>query len=165
MANNNRGCLLSLFDLLVFAKRPDVDLGTEPLNPYESRSSVMTATERAFFAVLFPITDGACHAFTKIRLADLISVHRETSDWKSHFERLSTRRVDFLLCKHETLAPLLVIELDDPDHLRLDQIRGDDFIDSALTAAGIPVIHVKVQEFYDPKEIKKLIKVAILGPR
>ena len=77
------------------------------------------------------------------------------------FNRISAKHVDFLICAAAGLSPILAIELDDKSHKRPDRQSRDAFIDQALAAAEIPVVHVKAQRSYNLEEVQALIAEAI----
>jgi len=52
-----------------------------------------------------------------------------------------------------TTGILLVIELDDRTHQQAKRRERDEFVDRALTAAGIPILHVKAASAYDAREL------------
>lgn len=55
------------------------------------------------------------------------------------------------------MSPLLAIELDDASHEREDRAERDRNVDRILRDAGLPILHIKVQSFYDREIISKQI--------
>src|SRR5205085_2182044 len=117
------------------AGRPDGRL------PYVSREVLLSQGELAFFRVLRRSVPPDLLIAPKVRLADLIKC--PASARKDGFPgRISQKHVDFVLFDAATAAITLVIELDDRSHQRPDRRDRDAFVDRALAAAGIPILHV-----------------------
>src|SRR6476619_3493976 len=56
---------------------------------YQLIPSLLTATERNFFAYLAHAVAGELHIFSKVRLADLVEVRSDTKGKLGHFRRIS----------------------------------------------------------------------------
>lgn len=126
--------------------------------PYRKRDYLLTAAERSFYEVLCGIAGDQLHVFPKVRLLDLFYLPKGTENIQSHKNRVMSKHVDFLLCDRENIAPLLVIELDDSSHEREDRKERDTFVDKALGAASLPILHVMAKRSYAPKELAELIE-------
>lgn len=66
--------------------------------------------------------------------------------------------MDFVLCDSKTLAPVLVLELDDASHNAKSRQQRDAFVDRVFQAAGLPILHVKAQGAYDSAELSRAIE-------
>lgn len=111
--------------------------------PYE-RTYLLTKNEWSFHKKLKPIADKMGYTIlAKIRLADLIKVKTGTpqKDYNKYFSKIRSKHIDFILCNPENLAPILLIELDDPSHKREDRKNRDKFVDNALNTAGYKILH------------------------
>lgn len=95
--------------------------------------------------------------FSKIRLADLIGVRKGTGSYYKYFNQISAKHVDFLLCNQPHITPVLAIELDDSSHKRTKQRGRDEFVDSALEAAGLPLLRIPAQAGYDVVNIRDVV--------
>ncbi len=126
--------------------------------PYRKKDYLLTVAERSFFEVLQSVVGEQLHIFAKVRLADVVWIPKGTQNWQSHFNRVQSKQLDFILCDRQNVAPLLVIELDDSSHERADRMERDAFIDSALGAASLPILHVTAKRSYVPKELAALIE-------
>lgn len=111
---------------------------------------MLTRAERTFFDVLRPLVEEHVHLFAMVRLADLIYIPCGTEKRQSHFNRIQSKHIDFVLCNHSDIKPILAIELDDSSHQRPDRIARDEFVDNALGQAGLPLLRVPVRAKYDP---------------
>lgn len=125
--------------------------------PYERRRYLLTQAERDFFAVLRTVAPEGWHVFPQVRLANLVLLRKGTRNWKPHYSRVAQKCVDFVLCDGTEISPRLVVELDDSSHDRADRQRRDAFVDAALGAAGLPILHVRWQRRYDPDQLARQI--------
>jgi len=69
-----------------------------------------------------------------------------------------SQRLGFLLCTRDKLSPVLVIELDDASHEEESRRDRDTFVDAALTAAGLPILHIPAQRSYVPADLAAAIQ-------
>lgn len=134
------------------------DAPAEPDFPYKPTKSLLTPTEHAFYSVLKEITPPGLAIFAKVRLPDLLWLPYYTKEKQAHFNRIRAKHVDFVLCDTETLAPRLIIELDDPSHDAADRTERDAFVNGALDAAGFSVMRVPVQQHYHRVNLAATLK-------
>ncbi len=147
------GCLGFLARLLKAGEGRDAADGESPL-PYRRKDYLLTQGERAFYDVLCRALEADGHrVFCKVRLGDLLWMPKGTDKRQSHWNRIQSKHVDFVVCSAEALRPLVVIELDDRSHERGDRQERDAFVDRALAAAGLPVMHVAARARYDAAQI------------
>ncbi|MDO8523482.1 MAG: DUF2726 domain-containing protein [bacterium] len=128
--------------------------------PYRRKDYLLSATERKFFYALEQIAHkNNYHVFAKVRLEDLLWLPKNTEDRWSFRGRIKSRHIDFVLCDHENIKPLLAIELDDSSHLSEKAQKTDDFKNRALKDAGLPLLRFPHQNFYNADEIaSKILK-------
>jgi very-short-patch-repair endonuclease len=128
----------------------------EPAFPYDPADALLTPAEKAFFAILQQAVGEDFNLFAKVRLADLVVVRRGLrSKFRMRaFNRICGKHIDFVLCDPDSYAVLAAIELDDRSHERRARRQRDIFIDGALTAAGIPVLHVAAQRRYSVAKLR-----------
>lgn len=89
-------------------------------------------------------------AMVQIPLISLVGVRRKhESGWMSHFGRIKTKRIDFVICKKDDLKPLLALELDGSTHENEERHERDIFVDSVFTSVGMPILHVALQKDYN----------------
>lgn len=146
--NNNPGCLTAILQALGIQKKEQ----PKDQLPYKTKEELLTPAELSFYRVLSSITGKKTTIFPKIRLADIFSVSSK-EDYFSHFNKISQKHVDFLLCQSETLRPILGIELDDSSHQRKSRQERDEFINKAFNAAGLPLVRIPVQRTYTTRDI------------
>ena len=127
--------------------------GDKPL-PYRRKDYLLSQGERAFYDVLCRAVNADRHrVFCKVRLGDLLWMPKGTDKRQSHWNRIQSKHVDFVVCSAEALRPLVVIELDDRSHERSERQERDSFVDRALAAAGLPILHVPAKARYDAEQI------------
>ena len=67
-------------------------------------------------------------------------------------------RVDYVIFSKPQFCPLLVIEYDDPSQLMWNRAERDRFVNSALEAADLPIIHITTDQYIDKQaEIEKIL--------
>jgi hypothetical protein len=124
----------------------------DPL-PYARQQYFFSSAERSFYEVVRRIVPDYT-LFAKVRLADLVRVPKGTASWQSHFNRIQSKHVDFVVCDCD-LAPLVVIELDDASHLQAARQARDSFVDEVLATVGLPIVHIRAQRGYVPDEVRQ----------
>jgi hypothetical protein len=80
---------------------------------------------------------------------------------QSAFNRISRKRVDFLVCSPKDMKPLFAIELDDHSHNRPDRVERDLFMDAVFNTAGLPLLHIPARNSYDTRELGVLFRNAL----
>ncbi|OGV57576.1 MAG: hypothetical protein A2X45_11275 [Lentisphaerae bacterium GWF2_50_93] len=130
------------------------------------RRNLFSPAELSFFKVLEQALDGKYKIFTKIRLADIIKVggELEKSERQTAFNKIQSKHVDFVLCDPGDLSVQCVIELDDKSHEAADRIARDEFVDSALESAGIPIARFAARRQYAAEDIVKGVEEAKAQP-
>lgn len=105
--------------------------------------SLLTPTEARFHACLEHVTEQRCRIQIKPRLADIFQHERQDM---AAFNRISSRHVDFLICRNDDWTPMLAIELDDDSHERADRKKRDMFVNNLFASTGIPLLRIHVRE-------------------
>jgi very-short-patch-repair endonuclease len=131
--------------------------------PYERQQSLLTPAELAFFKVLQQAVGTGIQIAPKVRLADLIAVRKGTEQFYTHFNKISAKHVDFVLCDLQDYAPLLVIELDDSSHRGESAQDRDDFKNQALGAAQVPILRFRASRSYQVAEVRQAVDQALHG--
>src|SRR5947209_12049296 len=109
--------------------------------PYAKKKYFFSAAERSFYEILRRLLPGHT-VFAKVRLADLVGVTKGASSWRSHFNRIDRKHLDFILCDSD-LAPVVAIELDDRSHDDDDRQSRDRFVDQVLESVSLPIVRVR----------------------
>ncbi len=133
------------------------ELPSEPPGPppFALRSHFFSAAERSLYEILCRLTPEHT-VFAKVRLADLVRVQASGREFWQRFNSISAKHVDFVLCD-ERLAPVVAIELDDASHDEPERLARDQFVDSVLESAALPIVHVRAKRGYVLDEIRQLL--------
>lgn len=159
------GCLGFLARLLgAAAERGERSAGRDEPLPYRRKDWLLTKGEKAFYDVLCMAVNVNRHRiFCKVRLSDLLWLPKRAHEQQPRRNRIQSKHVDFVICSADALRPLLVIELDDRSHEREDRRQRDAFVDRALGAAGLPILHVPARAAYDAAQIAAEVGRALGG--
>ena len=125
----------------------------------------LSRAERSLYEVLHRTVYPGYRVFPKVRLAEIVHVKRGTERWGSHFNRIKSKHVDFLVCSTDTLTPILVIELDDSSHATPDGKGADAFRNNVFKAAGLPLLRISARATYNPREVAAQVEAALAPPK
>lgn len=129
--------------------------------PYDKHPFLLSKAERSFFGVLEKAVGGSYRIFAKVRLADLIKVRSNTESRQSYFNKIQAKHIDFVLCDPDYISPVAAVELDDSSHNKQSRKDRDQFVDDALSAAGLPIIRFRVKKSYFHQEVAATINRAL----
>jgi hypothetical protein len=129
--------------------------------PYERRGVMLSPAEISFLRALQSATREDWLIFSMVRLADIIKVRPKTRKFQSWNSRIQGKHLDFVLCDLETLDVKLAIELEDVSGAAGYRGRRDRFVNTALAAAGVPLLRVRVQEKYETSLLRKDLEDAL----
>jgi very-short-patch-repair endonuclease len=115
--------------------------------------SLLTPPEARFFSLLESVIPENCYLLTQVRLANLVAVRPGSQTFRAHFNPIAMKCVDFVICNHSDMQPLLVVELDDRSHDRPERQQRDKFVDQVLGAVGLPILHWPLSRGYSRTEI------------
>lgn len=133
-------------------------------NAYE-RTPLFTDRELAFL----PLLDEACgrdyRVFAKVRWADVIGVQArfKGSDWQRAFNRICAKRLDFVLCRPDDLAVMLVLELLPEGKPSRDRKKRDKQLIKICEKIGLPLIQLDVSNNTRAIDIRARIEQALKG--
>lgn len=113
---------------------------------YRQADALLTPPEREYFAALVEAVGPRGHVFAKVRLADLLTPAEAGAAWRTAFNRIAQKHVDFVVCDRATMRVLCAIELDDSTHLtRPDRRERDGFLEEACRGAGLRLVRTPVK--------------------
>jgi len=122
--------------------------------PYVLKRYLMSKAERSFFGVLEQVTDSSkYYLFPQMLLSNIVDVEKGTRPYQTYYNKVDRKSVDFVLFDRNAISPVLAIELDDSSHDSEDRQERDAFVDRVLAKAGLPLLHVRAQAAYDPKQL------------
>ncbi len=127
--------------------------------PYQAIPHLFTPAERSFLGVLDQVVESEYRIFGKVRAADVMSVTKgmSRSEWQQAFNRIQSKHFDFVICRASDCSILLLIELDDKSHKKIQRIDRDNFVEKATEAAGISLLRIPCQRSYSTQELSSLI--------
>ena len=126
----------------------------EPL-PYRIRDDFLTDAEFQFYQTLRTYLGAAVTICPKVSLGDIFFAAGENR--AGFLNKINRKHVDFLLCDPESMIPICGVELDDSTHQRPDRVERDRFVDAVYDAAGLPLVHVPLQNGYTPEEMDRFL--------
>lgn len=128
--------------------------------PYERRGVLLAPGAINFLRALQLATREDWLIFSMVRLADVIKVRPKTRKFQIWNSRIQGKCLDFVLCDCETLDIKLAIELEDSAPSK-ERGQRDRFVNTALAAAGVPLLRVRLQEKYETAVLRKDIEDAL----
>jgi len=129
--------------------------------PYERRGVMLGPAEINFFRTLQSAVREDWIILSMVRLTDVIKVRPKTRQHQIWQSRIFGKHLDFVICDYETMEVKLAIELEDPLQRRTEKSARNRFVNTALTAAGLPLLRVKVEEKYETSAVRKDIEDAL----
>lgn len=127
-----------------------------------TRRPLLTATETKFFRALQEAVGTRYIIFTQLPLWTMIETATEDNRLATILRnRISLKRVDFVLVDPLTLEPQAVIELDDRSHEREDRVKRDAFVASVLKQVGIPLVRIPVASTYASPKLRQLLDIDV----
>lgn len=125
------------------------------LPPRYSSKPLLSPAERSFLGVLDLALGTQFRIFVKVRLADVLKVADVRYNWRSQFNRISAKHIDFVVCDPTTLCVVAAVELDDASHRSAAAKESDRFKNEALAVSGIRLVRFSVRHSYTVDEIHR----------
>lgn len=135
------------------------DNKTDEIMPY-NKKLLLTKNEWAFYKEIKPICDkNNLHIISKVRLADIVEVDKniEYKERQKYFNKIKNKHIDFILCNHDNLAIIALVELDDKSHERTDREKSDEFKNKLFEKVGYKLIRTRRNEDFEKKLIDSQI--------
>jgi hypothetical protein len=129
--------------------------------PYERRGVMLGPAEINFFRTLQSAVREDWVILSMVRLTDVIKVRPKTRQHQIWQSRIFGKHIDFVICDWETMEVKLAIELEDLSQRRAERKSRDRFVNTALTAAGLPLLRVKMEDKYETSAVRKDIEDAL----
>lgn len=124
--------------------------------PYFSRETLLSDGELAFYEVLrWSIPEGVAISM-KVRLADVLDCSSAARQ-QGYFAKVSQKHLDFVLYDVVTTRILAAVELDDRSHQRRDRQRRDQFLEEAMSTAGVSLLRIPAAAHYDARKLRELV--------
>ena len=131
--------------------------------PYTLRPALLSAAERACYLALAQAVGTRWLICPQVRLADLLTLPRQTPGRQAHLNRILAKHLDFVLVEPASFAPVLGIELDDRTHQRPGRRERDAFVDQACANAGLPLLRLRAGLVPATADLATQIRRAVEG--
>lgn len=132
----------------------------EDLEKYIAKECIMTKTEIKFYIELKKITDELnMLIFPQVDLERIIKV---IDDNYRDRNRIKSRSIDYTIVQNNNYKIISCIELDDYSHNTRKAQKADNFKNELFEKVKIPLHRIKVNSYYDTKEIKKILQQDLL---
>ncbi|EKP0308843.1 DUF2726 domain-containing protein [Aeromonas veronii] len=127
--------------------------------PYDLQETLFTPAERSFLGVLDLAVGDKARVFAKVRVADVLTPQAGIgkSKWQQHFNKISAKHFDYLLCHPADLSFICAIELDDSSHRHQKRKARDLFLKTACDSAGLPLLQIPASSHYLVDELREQI--------
>lgn len=124
---------------------------------YEAKERLLSKHENLMRNILKAGLPGH-EIFANVRLADIVRVQRKHRGNKNIwlYRNIAQYHVDFIVCDKETNI-IAAIELDDPSHDTSDGERRDTKKDECMSAVGIKLIRIRVENMPKHTEIRNMV--------
>mgnify|MGYP002397477254 CR=1 FL=1 len=124
--------------------------------PYESRGTLLTKGEAAFYGPLQKAVGTEFQIMCKVRVADVLTCSE--ADWRRGYGgAISQKHLDFVLCEPGTTRIILAVELDDRTHEAPHRQRRDRFLNETLYAAGIRLLRIRARAEYSVEILRRFV--------
>lgn len=140
------------------ARLPEI---TTPVANYQHKQFILSKAEQAFHKALTQGLGDQFMILMKVRVSDILQPDQglRKSAWQNAYNRITTKKFDFLLCSLTSYEIIAAIELDDSNNDRINRKKRDKFLNAACESANFPLIRISERNIYSAQEIK----AAILG--
>lgn len=124
---------------------------------------LLTPAERSFWQVLQQCLPEGHVLLVKVRLADIINVKKgfDPKTQQGHFNRISRKHADFILCDVAQMMPRVVIELDDASHQTRKASQRDEQKNTIVESAGIRLLRVRAERNYNTAQLRESLASAV----
>ncbi len=130
----------------------------EELLPFKLKNNFFTRSEWEFFRILEEQIDHTKYTvFPKVRLGDFVEVDAPKGERMSHWNRIKSKHVDFLIYDTQKSSIAIAVELDGNSHNSERMKKSDDFKDKLYPAVGLELIRVQVGSDF-AGEIQRIIQ-------
>lgn len=127
--------------------------------PYDLQEALFSPAERSFLGVLDLAVGDKARVFAKVRVADVLTPQAGLgkSKWQQHFNKISAKHLDYLLCHPADLSFICAIELDDSSHRHQKRKARDLFLKTTCDSAGLPLLQIPASAHYQVEELREQI--------
>jgi len=155
--------LMFLFTIYAFLIRHRKKLITFK---YKTLGKLLSDAEHSFYLVLRQaLLNEKYEIFVKVRIADVLlpESNLNRGNWRSAFNKISSKHFDYVLCEINTLSVVAVIELDDKSHHQAETRARDIFIEKVCETAGLKLLRFPCKANYHIHSVRDTI-ISSLSP-
>lgn len=128
-----------------YLKKLSQDGQSEEKLPFKLKNNFFTRSEWEFFRILEEQIDHSKFTiFPKVRLGDFVEVDAPKGERMSHWNKIKSKHVDYLIWDTQKNAFAVAIELDGKSHNSERMQKSDSFKDNLYPAIGLELVRVKV---------------------
>jgi len=128
-----------------------------------SRVKLFTDPELNFYRALDRAVGKEFRILGKIRIADVVNPRKNLrmDVRKKLFYPIAAKHFDFVLCRSDSMEPVVVIELVNKEINKKDKRHRDSLVYKVCRSAKLPLARVVLKEIYETEEILIEIKRAV----
>lgn len=130
---------------------------------YRLNKSLVSDAEKEFLKTLEQAVEGKYRIVPQVPLSGIVSPKDSNYHYTNYrdFNKISAKKIDFVLYDTDNWTPRLAIELDDRSHLRWDRMQRDAFVNELMEGVGLAILHVRTSDGYNLVELKEEISEKI----
>lgn len=124
--------------------------------PYSLKAPLFAPAERELMEMLQRTVGDQYFILPKVSVAEVVEITAvpRRAYWYQAHNRIAAMRFDFVLCDKHDMAPVCVINLDDPE-------TESDFMDRLCQTVGLPQIRLAPQTARSYTEVSQAIESAL----
>ncbi|MCJ8298814.1 MAG: DUF2726 domain-containing protein [Pseudomonadales bacterium] len=150
-------CIFSVALIALIWIRSNAKSGAS--EPEQKSGPLFTDAERSFYGLLCQVSQGRAIVFGKVSAMDVLKaqdgqLNRKTA---AALKRVSQQHFDYVLCKHDDLSVIAVVELDAGAQQSDKSLKQDQLLDAACAATGLKLHRFKVSKVYDVRKIRETL--------
>jgi hypothetical protein len=146
-----------------------VALGAMKLNdgglsfPFKRKLSLLTQTEMTLLDLIESAVGNKYRVLCRVRLSEVLSLRQNTDKRaaKNALSKASSRQLDFVLCNKQDMSPVIAVDLVHNNGKDGYKKQRDWYVSSALDAARIPHLRIRVKSGYTAVEIRECIEAKL----
>lgn len=131
--------------------------------PYLRTPSLFSDAERAFLEVLEQAVGEQYRVFGKVHVADVIALQPglKTSVKRIAYQRIKSRRFDFVVCSKLSLSVVCAVELDDKNPPKKGQEARDSILRDICESVSLPLLRIPVKNVYPVATVRTSFLAAL----
>lgn len=165
-SNSNRGCFSIFFPKLSLKNTTVTEYPTDKEEefsfPYGVSDQFLSQAEHSFYLVAKKVLSDRFIICPQVPLSAIFFI-TDKNNFATAFNKISRKRIDFLVCDGLTVKPLFGIELDDKSHESYNRIERDVFVEKLFESTKLPLLRFSVKNTYNTTELASIFKGVLLS--